>query len=208
MSGSGSYRTDNIRGFFEEQLKFQNEIANPIFEELYNDTITRSEFVEASVKALYKDKEITDLVTKILGCLENVQTFIEGYFNLQRYGFVDWYEARNTLWGTKWNACSVFVSEDSHVISFQTAWSTPVGIIRKLNKFMPLTVSYADEDMGGATGIYVMKKGADFYGAEDKLERILQDNKRNTEDENTVFQYLANQVISGCDCTATFDCYI
>ena len=66
-SGSGSYRTDDIRGFFEEQLKFQNEIANPIFEELYNDTITRSEFVEASVKALYKDKEITDLVTKILG---------------------------------------------------------------------------------------------------------------------------------------------
>ena len=43
---------------------------------------------------------------------------------------------------------------------------------------MPLTVSYADEDMGGATGIYVMKKGAGFYGAEDKLERILQDNKR------------------------------
>ena len=77
LSGSGSYRTDDIRGFFEEQLKFQNEVANPIFEELYNDTITRSEFVEASVKALYKDKDITDLVTKILGCLENVQTFIE-----------------------------------------------------------------------------------------------------------------------------------
>ena len=207
LSGSGSYRTDDIRGFFEEQLKFQNEVANPIFEELYNDTITRSEFVEASVKALYKDKDITDLVTKILGCLENVQTFIEGYFNLQRYGFVDWYEARCALWGTKWDACNVFVNENARVISFQTAWSTPVGIIKKLNKFMPLTVSYADEDMGGATGIYVMKKGAGFYGAEDKLERILQDNKRNTEDENTVFQYLANQVISGCNCTATFDCF-
>ena len=197
QSGSGSYRTDDIRGFFEEQLKFQNEIANPIFEELYNDTITRSEFVEASVKALYKDKEITDLVTKILGCLENVQTFIEGYFNLQRYGFVDWYEARNTLWGTKWNACSVFVSEDSHVITFQTAWSTPVGILKKLNKFMPMTVSYADEDMGGATGIYLLKKGVGFWGAEDQLARILQNNKRDTEDENTVFQYLANQVING-----------
>ena len=206
-SGSGSYRTDDIRGFFEEQLKFQNEIANPIFEELYNNTITRSEFVEASVKALYKDKEITDLVTKILGCLENVQTFIEGYFNLQRYGFVDWYEARNTLWGTKWNACSVFVSEDSHVVTFQTAWSTPVGILKKLSKFMPLTVSYADEDMGGATGIYLLKKGVGFSGAEDQLARILQNNKRDTEDENTVFQYLANQVINGYDYSCTFECF-
>ena len=29
LSGSGSYRTDDIRGFFEEQLKFQNEIFQP-----------------------------------------------------------------------------------------------------------------------------------------------------------------------------------
>ena len=72
---------------------------------------------------------------------------------------------------------------------------------------MPLTVSYADEDMGGATGIYLLKKGVGFSGAEDQLARILQNNKRDTEDENTVFQYLANQVISGCDCTATFDCF-
>jgi hypothetical protein len=42
----------------------------------------------------------------------------------------DWYEQRINKWGTKWNGYDMYICED--FIEFYTAWSAPVGIIKKL----------------------------------------------------------------------------
>ena len=74
----------------------------------------------------------------------SLQTIIENYitenehdenvFDFERIipigDIPDWYEQRTDKWGTKWNGYDMYICED--FIEFYTAWSPPVGIIKKL----------------------------------------------------------------------------
>ena len=51
--------------------------------------------------------------------------------NLMKYGAVSWYDWRWAHWGTKWNAYEQ-VDSDGDTIQFDTAWSMPEPILRKL----------------------------------------------------------------------------
>ena len=51
--------------------------------------------------------------------------------NLMKYGAVSWYDWRWAHWGTKWNAYEQ-VDSDDDTIQFDTAWSMPEPILRKL----------------------------------------------------------------------------
>ena len=42
----------------------------------------------------------------------------------------DWYEQRVEKWGTKWAGYDLCIGENT--VDFYTAWSPPIGIIRKL----------------------------------------------------------------------------
>lgn len=70
--------------------------------------------------------------------------------NIEKYGYKDWYDWSTAIWGTKWNAYSQ--TENSiDDISFHTAWSSPIPVIRNLSKMFPnveITLRYADEDFG------------------------------------------------------------
>lgn len=51
--------------------------------------------------------------------------------NKEKYGFAHWYDFCVSEWGTKWDAYEVDTLEDSATsltISFDTAWSPPVGV--------------------------------------------------------------------------------
>lgn len=89
---------------------------------------------------------------------------VQYFINLRRYGFPDWYGWRVANWGTKWNAGDAVVVTDGGgqaLFNFETAWSTPLPIIKKLAKDFP-TLSfgllYADEDYGNGAG-YAFLKG-------------------------------------------------
>ena len=89
---------------------------------------------------------------------------VQYFINLRRYGFPDWYGWRVANWGTKWNAGDAVVVTDGGgqaLFNFETAWSTPLPIIKKLSKDFP-TLSfgllYADEDYGNGAG-YAFLKG-------------------------------------------------
>lgn len=80
--------------------------------------------------------------------------------NIKNYGAKDWYEWCCDNWGTKWNSGEPQVN--GNIITFETAWSTPVPIIEKLSITYPnleFTVKYADEDIGSNCGTYTMKNG-------------------------------------------------
>lgn len=81
--------------------------------------------------------------------------------NLEEYGAPDWYDWRINNWGTKWNAYETKLLNDNS-IGFQTAWSTPLDIIKALSLQYPslqFEVKYADEDYGYNVGEYTYKNG-------------------------------------------------
>jgi hypothetical protein len=51
-------------------------------------------------------------------------------------GEADWYSWGIKNWGTKWNATDSYVS-DSGDVCFNTAWSPPIPVIRKLAELFP-----------------------------------------------------------------------
>lgn len=80
--------------------------------------------------------------------------------NLALYGAKDWYDWRRPHWGTKWNAYDVEV--EGNQIFFNTAWSTPEPIFRKLAEMFPdynIEVVYADEDCGYNAGRFSIEDG-------------------------------------------------
>lgn len=74
--------------------------------------------------------------------------------NLHKYGAPTWYEWCTNNWGTKWNAYGYDEGTDysaSGNLHFQTAWSAPHPVIKKLAQMYPDIIfehEWADEDIG------------------------------------------------------------
>ena len=85
---------------------------------------------------------------------------------IAKYGHAEWYGWSCKNWGTKWNAYSIRTKRGGK-ISFQTAWSTPVPVIKALSRTFPdveICVEFADEDIGNNTGIYICRAGEILTG--------------------------------------------
>lgn len=101
---------------------------------------------------------------------------------VERFGFADWYGWQINNWGTKWNASSVYWSDDNDFVSFNTAWSTPFDLLVALSKKYPqatFEIEYADEDFGYNVGRYVLQNGEEIDteipegGSKEALEMAL-----------------------------------
>lgn len=201
QSGSGSYidaKTYPFTGLCKEQIEFQKDTADKIMEEIYNSDISKDDFIAVAVAKLHENPKVSETLNKMFYTIDNMKTFVQGYFNLHRHGFVDWYEARNNLWGTKWNASDVYLSDENHSIMFRTAWATPIGIIKELAKHMSLTIAFADENMGGASGIFEFTKG-NTNNPKDMLSDIIKKHYYDNEAKNTILTYLVNTYLFGGD---------
>jgi hypothetical protein len=84
--------------------------------------------------------------------------------NLENHGHTTWYNWSTANWGTKWNAYQNPDSRDtSDTLHFQTAWSSPVELIKQLSAKFPdveIHLDYADEDSGCNTGQLLFKSGS------------------------------------------------
>lgn len=87
---------------------------------------------------------------------EDFERFVGYMRSLRATGmkYADWYEWSPVNWGTKWNAYSVNVSTD--MVEFNTAWSCPNPVVRKLAEVVPgpWHWDYADEDIGNNCGTW------------------------------------------------------
>ena len=96
---------------------------------------------------------------------DNFNSLIESgknaIFNLENFGYTDWYSWSCDNWGTKWNASSSYL-HDNNILEFETAWSNPYPVLLELSgKFTDIKfiVEYADEDIGSNCGRYVLQGG-------------------------------------------------
>ena len=77
--------------------------------------------------------------------------------NVERYGASTWYDWHCEHWGTKWNACDPWWSDDNTEIVFDTAWSMPEPIFAELSRRYPgikIHLDFADEDLGNNCGTW------------------------------------------------------
>jgi len=166
----------------ESQLKTlqkQKDCVDVLMLQVYNDTITQQEFFEEimqredilkairSVKDWYTRKTKTKQYPIGKAALaEGYETYIKGFFNVQRYGERDWYEWSIQNWSTKWNASNGYVDDSAKCITFETAWSMPENVLKEVCKYTPLRVLYADEDIGANCGMedyFVDEEGFPVY---------------------------------------------
>ena len=176
-SGCGSYKkvTELYHAaLWSDDLKFQADVVDKFCEQFYNDTITQKEFVKLAsdnlkkgtnkkileaLREKYGDSKSFDMATQQVkknGIL--YETLFAGYFNTRRHGYPDWYSANCDMWGTKWNACETYISEQECIVSFDTAWSCPEPILMKLSEKYDIIVAFADEDIGSNYGLYKLTK--------------------------------------------------
>ena len=108
--------------------------------------------------------------------------------NIQKYGAPTWYEWSITNWGTKWNAYGYEEGTDYSAcdeLTFQTAWSAPHPILRKLSEMFPEIVfkhRWADEDIG-------MNCGERCYCGGEKIDEFIPEGIRATEFALEVWNY-------------------
>lgn len=70
---------------------------------------------------------------------DNIEQLGKQYVdNIKNHGYAQWYDWCSSNWGTKWNVGEdVKVEEcpcDEYQISFETAWSVPYGIVKKISE--------------------------------------------------------------------------
>ena len=174
----------------ESRLAFNRDVLNPYLDTMYNKRISQNGFVKKALKNLSdelrmkiaqayditRDDNEDDIAYK-----KEIDKWLDlifrGYFNIQRYGYKNWYEANNVEWGTKWNASETYVFGNE--ICFQTAWSTPLGIWKALSKLTDITVAFADEDTGSNCGLVKFSNGEAIseFGRSDEAENLDEDER-------------------------------
>ena len=73
---------------------------------------------------------------------------------ITKYGYKSWYGWSVDNWGTKWNACDSYFDDPDNPkwVSFETAWSYPEPIIKKIMADNPgcyIEFVWEDEDYNG-----------------------------------------------------------
>lgn len=127
------------------------------------------EEIEKVVISKYKNKEDEEKdffdFTKIIPPPENMEQ--GGCSGEHPEGVICWYEWQIENWGTKWNSYDFdeWAKYDKQ-FSFQTAWSHPKPVVKKLSQMFPdvrFNIRYADEDIGNNLGEYEMRNGEVLY---------------------------------------------
>lgn len=125
----------------------QNEDLNMISEQIAKCVFNNLPRIQTAFTPEQVDEHFTGQAAQILK-------------NLIKGGSTSWYDWSIDNWGTKWNAYSQHISEDT--LEFDTAWSTPIPIFIVLSRKHPETtfkLMYADEDFGNNCGILKFKDG-------------------------------------------------
>lgn len=127
-----------------EKIEINNayKSINPYFRDIYNDNFFDK--INDNIKEYESNENFKidlDLGKKYLD-------------NYKKYGYCHWYSWCNRNWGTKWNVeedVKVAYNKDSneYEIRFYTAWSVPVGIVKKFKELCTdeeFYWEYKDED--------------------------------------------------------------
>lgn len=132
IENSAEYRVyENL--LYEHKYKARR-MTNEEFEDFIETTIGDHVFFDDN-KALNSKDEVLSFGKQVAD-------------NLIKYGCMDWYDWSIAHWGTKWNADTIEISENT--ILFETAWSPPIQAMQELTRKYPkavFTLDFSDEQI-------------------------------------------------------------
>lgn len=140
--GTGSYDETDISKKTYDFLK-----------RVYKANDTQQEFVDKA-----KEDELLVEQLKRWYREDKIENCLKGFYNKEKYGYVDWYEWCLDKWDTKWNAVDTVIHDVDKVIEFQTAWSLAHAVLVKVAQETDIRVLYADEDIGRNCGMIELRK--------------------------------------------------
>lgn len=162
VAGGVQYQDENdYYDFQKEEVERQKTFITPLLEKTFKEGMTQEEYVKATLPNCLKNHKDKFLQVYKINSIdeEDLTNVLRGFYNKRVYGNVNWYDFHVTKWGTKWNATTIYVDEESGFAEFQTAWSCPFEILEELAKYTDIAVSYADEDTGSNYGVYEIVDG-------------------------------------------------
>ena len=151
------------------------------FKKVYGRTFTDKELEECAKNFIGKgNSNVFDETDYAALNIKTFEDFGNMYiYNITTYGCDTWYDWCCKYWGTKWNACDVYIN--GNVICFQTAWSVPDPILEEFAFLcdeynVTFEGKYADEDRGNNTGHISSDYGITSYenGSQDALRTYIE----------------------------------
>lgn len=88
--------------------------------------------------------------------------FVKMVENYRACGYLHAMHFARKEWGTKWNAYEQTIDIDHKSCRFDTAWSCPIPLLKKLSRDFPdddISVVFADEDIGSNCGKFTLRNG-------------------------------------------------
>ena len=120
-------------------------------------SLSNEEFLESCDKYCYNanerflDSKNSKFNEGVLDDYDNIEDYGRHLNHLkEKYGFDNWYDWRNSNWGTKWNGCDQEYDEETEQLKFDTAWCVPEPIFAKIAEDNPdknLDI-YSEEETG------------------------------------------------------------
>lgn len=165
---AGSIENDAVVSYYmslnkEDRRTLEDKLGkkeNNLFYENYWDKyksriynyLTKPNELEKIEKSFDGKIEENDKVYNSLG--ELGKDYIDNIIN---YGYSQWFDWRNNVWGTKWNVEDEVIvnydaESDEYEIEFNTAWSFPSGIVEEYSKLCSddeFHWEYINEDYDG-----------------------------------------------------------
>jgi hypothetical protein len=147
------YNKTTITGNRDELLKFKNGLQ-------WNTncyTICESFFP--------CPQELRDTVSGFFGDSEKqAELEAKSQANIEKYGYANWYDWSNAMWGSKWGDCETvmeFDGEKQIVLSYNSAWSPITEALQKISTDFPLLKFHTqvDEEGGFFAGVIVIQDG-------------------------------------------------
>lgn len=93
---------------------------------------------------------------------ECFEQFVQMLRNKRSCGHFHTLDFARDAWGTKWNAYDQVVDLEGGELSFDTAWSCPLPVLKALSSLhldSGISVRYADEDIGSNCGTLKLRAG-------------------------------------------------
>lgn len=143
----GDYDLDSVKSF-NDVIPMPQELKDTS----HSGASMQVEQCLGITKSFFRDRPtINEVYSK--NDKEEVDNLINNYI---KYGHTTWYGWSVENWGTKWD---MYGRECSNkVLTFQTAWRTPVEWYKEFAKTLPkdviIKVEYASEDFGYHTGLF------------------------------------------------------
>jgi hypothetical protein len=123
---------DNLMKTSPNHREYNNSMTVKQVKDTVNNAIVSSKILEGVTKCPeYKSRSFNDVQNSLVYMGKQYTD------NVLNYGCTTWYDWRIDHWGTKWSAHNFIYYVDENTIIFDSAWSAPIPIIKKLIELFP-----------------------------------------------------------------------